>query len=134
MMRHTQQYEIKNKEQEFMPLLKELFNGFSYKILLSTIDEPKTVFQICNENDIAVSSTYKKIRRLKDSGILSIDKIVINEKGKKVVFYKSKIQSIELMLNNQGVIWQLKKNEKNPHVKDVKDMQETSKQMETTHY
>ena len=133
-MRHTLQYDFKNEEQEFMPLLKELFNGFSYKILLSTIDESKTVFQICNENDIAISSTYKKIRRLKDSGILSIDKIVINEKGKKVVFYKSKIQSIELMLNNQGVIWQLKKNEKNPHVKDVKDMQKTSNQMETTHY
>jgi len=118
-MRHTQQYDFKNEEQEFMPLLKELFNGFSYKILLSTIDESKTVFQICNENDIAISSTYKKIRKLKDSGILSIDKIVINEKGKKVVFYKSKIQSLELMLNKQGVIWQLKKNEKNPHVKDI---------------
>jgi thiol-disulfide isomerase/thioredoxin len=114
MMRHTQQYDFKNEEQEFMPLLKELFNGFSYKILLSTIDESKTVFQICNENDIAISSTYKKIRKLKDSGILSIDKIVINEKGKKVVFYKSKIQSLELMLNKQGVIWQLKKNKKNP--------------------
>jgi hypothetical protein len=119
MMRHTQQYDFKNEEQEFMPLLKELFNGFSYKILLSTIDESKTVFQICNENDIAISSTYKKIRKLKDSGILSIDKIVINEKGKKVVFYKSKIQSLELMLNKQGVIWQLKKNEKKPNVKGI---------------
>ena len=63
-MRHTQQYDFKNEEQEFMPLLKELFNGFSYKILLSTIDESKTVFQICNENDIAISLTYKKIRKL----------------------------------------------------------------------
>jgi hypothetical protein len=51
--------------------------------------------------------------------MLSVDKIEINEKGKKVFFYKSKIQSIELMLNKQGVIWQLKKNEKNPHVKDI---------------
>jgi predicted transcriptional regulator len=119
MMRHTQQYGFKNEGQEFMPLLKELFNGFSYKILLSTIDESKTVFQICSENDIAISSAYKKIRKLKDSGMLSIDKIVINEKGKKVVFYKSKIQSLELMLNKQGVIWQLKKNEKNHHIKDV---------------
>ena len=118
-MRHTQQHGFKNGEQEFMPLLKELFNGFSYKILLSTIDESKTVFQICSENGIAISSAYKKIRKLKDSGMLSIDRIVINEKGKKVVFYKSKIQSLELMLDKQGVIWQLKKNEKNPHIKNV---------------
>ncbi|HET6591202.1 MAG TPA: hypothetical protein VFG45_13675 [Candidatus Nitrosocosmicus sp.] len=94
-------------------LLKELFDGFSYKIVMSIIEDSKTVFEICKENDLPISSTYKKIKKLKDLGLLFIDRIVINEKGKKVVFYKSKIQSFELMLNKKQVLLQFKKNERN---------------------
>ncbi len=109
-----QQYFLK-KENEAMSILKELFDGFSYKIIFSTIDESKTVFQICMENNVPISSTYKKIRKLKDLGLLFIDRIMINEKGKKVFFYKSKIQTIELMLNKQQVVLQFRKNEGNFH-------------------
>jgi predicted methyltransferase len=77
---------------------------------MSTIENSKTVFEICKDNDLPISSTYKKIKKLKDLGLLFIDRIVINEKGKKVVFYKSKIQSVELMLNKKQFVLQFKKN------------------------
>ena len=108
-----QQYLLNHENKNASILLKELFDGFSYKIVMSTIENSKTVFEICKENDLPISSTYKKIRKLKDLGLLFIDRIVINEKGKKVVFYKSKIQSVELILNKKQVVLQLKKNEKN---------------------
>ena len=92
-MIYNQQGIIKKEEQQKdISILNELFDGFSYKILLSIVDESKTVFQICRDNSVPISSTYKKIRKLKDANLLCIDKILINEKGKKVVFYKSKIQ------------------------------------------
>ena len=114
-MTETLQHIINNKELETMPLLKALFDKYSYKILLSIVDESKTVVQICNENEnvIPISSTYKKIKRLKEAGLLFIDKIVINKDGKKVIFYKSKIQSIEMILNKKQFILQFKKNENN---------------------
>ncbi len=108
-MTQIQQHIFKKEKHESVPILKELFDGFSYKILLSTLDESKSVFQICNENAVPISSTYKKIRKLKDIGLLFIDKIVISERGKKIIFYKSKIRSIELTLDKQQVILQLKK-------------------------
>lgn len=104
-------YIVNKKEQESVSLLKELLDKYSYKILLSIIDESKTVFQICNEISVPTSSTYKKIKKLKDSGLLFVDKIEINISGKKVFFYKSKIRSIELTLNKQQFILQFKKNE-----------------------
>lgn len=115
MMLSDQQYLLNQEDKNASILLKELFDGFSYKIVMSTIEESKTVFEICKENDLPVSSTYKKIKKLKDLGLLFIDRIVINEKGKKVVFYKSKIQSVELVLNNKQVLLQFKKNERNLH-------------------
>ena len=74
-----------------MSLLKALFDRHSYKILLSIIDESKTAVQICNENEkvIPISSTYKKIKKLKEAGLLIIDKIVINKDGKNDVVIKS---------------------------------------------
>ncbi|HXS59565.1 MAG TPA: hypothetical protein VN703_02005 [Candidatus Sulfopaludibacter sp.] len=97
------------QQQKDVSILNELFDGFSYKILLSVADESKTVFQICKDNSVPISSTYKKIRKLKDANLLCIDKIIINEKGKKVVFYKSKIQSVELTLDKQQLNIQFKK-------------------------
>ena len=113
MMLSNQQFMLNHENKNTSILLKELFDGFSYKIVMSIIEDSKTVFEICKENDLPISSTYKKIRKLKDLGLLIIDRIVINEKGKKVVFYKSKIQSVELILNKKQVVLNLKKNEKN---------------------
>jgi len=114
-MLSDQQYLLKQEDKTASILLKELFDGFSYKIVMSTIEESKTVFEICKENDLPISSTYKKIKKLKELGLLFIDRIVINEKGKKVVFYKSKIQSVELILNKKQILLQFKKNERNLH-------------------
>src|SRR6476620_2266548 len=109
------QHIINNKELETMSFLKALFDKHSYKILLSIIDESKTAVQICNENEkvIPISSTYKKIKKLKEAGLINIDKNVINKEEKKVIFYKSKIRSIEMILNKKQFILQLKKNENN---------------------
>ncbi len=115
MMLSDQRYLLNQEDKNASILLKELFDGFSYKIVMSTIEESKTVFGICKENDLPISSTYKKIKKLKDLGLLFIDRIVINEKGKKVVFYRSKIQSVELILNKKQVLLQFKKNERNSH-------------------
>ena len=113
MMLSDQRYLLNQEDKNTSILLKELFDGFSYKIVMSIIEDSKTVFEICKENDLPISSTYKKIKKLKDLGLLFIDRIVINEKGKKVVFYKSKIQSVELILNKKQVLLQFKKNERN---------------------
>ena len=112
-MLSDQRYLLNQEDKNASILLKELFDGFSYKIVMSTIEDSKTVFEICKENDLPISSTYKKIKKLKDLGLLFIDRIMINEKGKKVVFYKSKIQSVELILNKKQVLLQFKKNERN---------------------
>jgi len=112
-MLSDQRYLLNQKDKNASILLKELFDGFSYRIVMSIIEDSKTVFEICKENDLPISSTYKKIKKLKDLGLLFIDRIVINEKGKKVVFYKSKIQSVELILNKKQVLLQFKKNERN---------------------
>jgi predicted methyltransferase len=107
-----------NESQTAIPLLQNIMDGTTFKIILSIIDTAKTVFQICDENKIPVSSTYKKIRKLKYAGLVFIEKIEIDGKGKKVIHYKSKIKTLEFSLKKDGILLQFHKNDDNKNCSD----------------
>ena len=99
-----------NESHVAIPLLQDIVDETTFKIILSTIDIAKTVFQICDENKIPISSTYKKIRRLQYAGLISTEKIEIDNRGKKVILYKSKIKSLEFNLKKDSILLQFHKN------------------------
>jgi hypothetical protein len=94
-----------------MPLMQELMDGVSYRLIMSTIDTPKTAAQVSVENNLPLSSTYKKIKKLQDVGILFIEKIELDGKGKKVVYYRSRIKSMEFNLSRDQILLQFEKND-----------------------
>jgi predicted transcriptional regulator len=94
-----------------MPLLQELVDGISYRLIMSTIDTAKTAAQVSVENNLPLSSTYKKIKKLQDVGILFIEKIELDGKGKKVVYYRSRIKSMEFNLSRDQILLQFEKND-----------------------
>ena len=102
-----------NESHVAIRLLQNIVDETTFKIILSTIDIAKTVFQICEENKIPISSTYKKIRKLQNAGLIFIKKIEIDDKGKKVIFYKSKIKTLEFSLKKDGILLQFYKNNNN---------------------
>jgi DNA replication protein DnaD len=97
--------------EETIPILQQLADLISQKIILSTIDQAKPAQQIALENGLPLSSTYKKIRKLCDMKLLSIDKIEIDSSGKKVFFYKSMVRSCQFYLRQEGATLQFEKNE-----------------------
>jgi predicted transcriptional regulator len=94
-----------------MPLLQEIIDEISFKLITSTIDTPKTAAQVSAENSIPLSSTYKKIKKLQDVGVLFIEKIELDGNGKKVIYYRSKIKSMELNLSRDQILLQFEKND-----------------------
>jgi hypothetical protein len=98
--------------QQALPRLQVLSDVVSHKIILSTIEEAKTAQQIALENELPLSSTYKKIKRLHSMDILRVDRISLDETGKRVVYYKSRVKSLEFSLRKAGSLLQLERNEK----------------------
>lgn len=94
-----------------MPLLQGLADGVSHRIVMSTIDNAKTAAQISAENALPLSSTYKKIKKLQSVGILFVEKIELDGKGKKVVYYRSKVKSMEFNLSRDQILLQFEKND-----------------------
>jgi predicted transcriptional regulator len=95
-----------------LPILQELVDNVSFKIVVSIIDVAKNVTQIAQENSLPLSSTYKKIRKLQNIGIISIEKIDIDGGGKKVLYYRSKIKSLEFNVTRHSVLLQFEKNDR----------------------
>jgi len=98
--------------EETIPILQELADIISQKIILSTIDTAKPAQQIATENMLPLSSTYKKIRKLCNMKLLCVDKIQIDYSGKKVLYYKSKVRSCQFYLRQGGPVLQFEKNER----------------------
>lgn len=100
-----------NNSQEAIPLLKEILGETSLKIISSTIDVAKNAVQICYENKIPLSSTYKKIGKLQREGLVSIEKIDIDNNGRKVIYYRSNIKSVDFNLNKGSILLRLEQND-----------------------
>jgi predicted transcriptional regulator len=97
------------EESKSLFLLREVAEIITYKIISSTMYSAKSVLQISTENKLPLSSTYKKISRLCKAGILSVERASIDDNGKKVLYYKSKIKAIEACLNENGLAVHIRK-------------------------
>jgi DNA replication protein DnaD len=97
--------------EEAIPILQELADIISQKIILSTIDSAKSAQEIAAENNLPQSSTYKKIRKLCNMKLLGVDKIQLNGSGKKVFYYRSKVRSCQFYLRPGESVLQFEKNE-----------------------
>ena len=99
--------EIKNSwnidKSSTISFLNSILENDTYKIILSIIENSKTVYQIHEDISLQLSSIYKRIKKLEDLGVISIDKITINAKGRKLIFYKSKIKNLTFNLNEKDV-------------------------------
>jgi hypothetical protein len=71
----------------------------------------KNVIQRCYENKIPLSSTYKKIGSLQREGLVSIEKIDIDDNGRKIVYYRSNMKCAGLNLDKERILLQLEQND-----------------------
>jgi predicted transcriptional regulator len=94
-----------------IPLLQDILDEVALKIISSTIDTAKNVFQICHDNNIPPSSTYKKIRKLQQEGLVYIEKMETDGNGRKVTFYRSNIKSLDFNLKKESILLQLEQND-----------------------
>lgn len=100
-----------NDSRVAIPLLQNIVDETTLKIISSIIDRAKNVFQICYDNKIPLSSTYRKIRILLNNGLVSVEKIEVDGKGKKVIFYRSNVKSLDFNLKKESVLLKFEQND-----------------------
>ena len=91
-----------------LDLLHELLDNISYRIILSIIESARSVGDISSQNKIPLS--YKKIKRLTQHGLIHVARIEIDDSGKKVVYYKSKVKRMQFGIEGENLSIQFENN------------------------
>jgi predicted transcriptional regulator len=88
--------------QRLLTLCKLLSTAVAYKILISLFNDSKSVAELSAENKLPVSSAYKAVRDLQKLELVVIDRIVVDDKGKRIAIYKANVSSLTIFLNRDG--------------------------------
>ena len=76
-------------------ILESIADKYCKQILKNTVEKPKSAMMISDEENIPLSTVYRKLQRLYDGKLLAISGS-INRDGKKYFLYMSKIREISI--------------------------------------
>lgn len=76
---------------------KLLTEEYSAKILLATMGKPKSAKQLSKNLDIPIAACYRKIKQLEKAELIFCVERKLNQSGKRVSVYKSKMKSAKIM-------------------------------------
>ena len=77
-------------------LVQGLADEYSRKILLSAIPKAKSVEDMSRENDIPLSTCYRRVHELLDSQVLIVEKIIVTPDGKKYELLRSAFRAVNI--------------------------------------
>ena len=75
-------------------VVQGIADEYSRKILVSTIPSPKSVEDISRENDIPLSTCYRRVHELLDSQLILVDRIIITDEGKKYELLRAAYRAV----------------------------------------
>jgi len=97
------------EDQRKQMILEVIADKYCKHILSSTLNEPKSAMQISHDENIPISTVYRRLQTLYDAKLLTISGS-INEDGKKYFLYKSKVKSISIKCDLQEAIVEIEPN------------------------
>lgn len=92
-------------------VVQAMSDGFSRKIIASTIAEGKTIEAVSAENDIPVSTAYRRVHQLVDQGIIMVERIVLTPAGKRHSIYRSAFSEVRVELASEDICVKVAPNE-----------------------
>jgi len=75
-------------------LVQGLADEYSRKILLSAIPAAKSVEDMSREDDIPLSTCYRRVHELLDAQLLIVEKIIVTADGKKYELLRSAYRAV----------------------------------------
>lgn len=81
-------------------LVQGLADEYSRKILLTAIPAAKSVEDMSRENDIPLSTCYRRVHELLDAQILVVERIIVTPDGKKYELMRSAYRSVTVSFDN----------------------------------
>ena len=105
---------IITNEKQKEAILNALLDDYSRKILDSTIDKSKSITEIIREQDIPMTSTYRRVKLLMDNKLIKVERSMVTEDGKRYYLYLSSIKNASITYNEGELIVEI-----TPNIKEL---------------
>ena len=105
---------IITNEKQKEAILNALLDDYSRKILDSTIDKAKSITEIIREQDIPMTSTYRRVKLLMDNKLIKVERSMVTEDGKRFYLYLSSIKNASIKYNEGELIVEI-----TPNIKEL---------------
>jgi DNA-binding Lrp family transcriptional regulator len=89
-----------SSENKAIEVVKVLSDDYSRKILLSVINNSLPIEEISKEQNIPVSTCYRRVHEMLAFGILKPERTIIREDGKKYICYRAAIKNATIRLES----------------------------------
>ena len=91
-------------------IVDALLDEYSRKILDSTIDESKSITDIMREQDIPMTSTYRRVKSLMDNKLVKVERSMVTDDGKRYFLYLSNIKDASIRFNKGELLVEITPN------------------------
>ena len=105
---------IITNEKQKDAILNALLDDYSRKILDSTIDKAKSITEIIREQDIPMTSTYRRVKLLMENKLIKVERSMVTEDGKRYYLYLSSIKNASIKYNEGELIVEI-----TPNIKEL---------------
>jgi DNA-binding Lrp family transcriptional regulator len=84
-------------------IVQSLSDEYSRKILLSAISSAKSVEDLSKENDIPLSTCYRRVHELLETQTLVVEKIIVTPDGKKYELLRSAYKTVSVNFEDGAI-------------------------------
>ena len=101
---------IITNEKQKKAIVNALLDEYSRKILDSTIEEAKSITDIMREQDIPMTSTYRRVKLLMDNKLVKVERSMVTDDGKRYFLYLSNIKDASIRFNKGELVVEITPN------------------------
>lgn len=83
-------------------MLGALLNHVTCSILISTMEQARSVKEISRDSEIPLSTCYERVAELQVRGILRREKIIVTQTGKRYALYRTAIRAVYVEFGSGG--------------------------------
>jgi predicted transcriptional regulator len=92
-------------------IIRALADEYSRKIILGTLTRARAVEELSQSENIPISTAYRRVNELKEMGILTVEKTILTDEGKKFELYRSSFRGIHMDMSQGEIILHVDLNE-----------------------
>jgi len=102
------------RQEKALEIVRALSDKYSRRILLSSISRPRQIQEISDEEDIPLSTCYRRVKDMLNFGFLKVQRISLSQDGRRVAWYTTTFESVSMHLESGKLFVDIESPSMNP--------------------